>query len=188
MEKIIIYSDGGCDPNPGAGGWGYVLIHEDKETEEAFGGDTDTTNNKMELTAVIKALDSLQDRCTVKVFSDSKYVVNGINHWLQNWMKSNFKNGSIKNQELWRSIWDYKDTHDLYAYWVRGHSGVLMNERADQLATKGRLKALGVEVAEETILDPTTRIIIKKSLDNDRKWGKLIRYLTRNKWDFSLKS
>jgi ribonuclease HI len=183
-EKIIIYTDGGCDPNPGPGGWGYILILSDHEKIEGFGGDTDTTNNRMELTAVLEALNILKEPCEISLFSDSKYVVNGINSWIDSWIRSDFRQNKIKNKDLWLRIHDYKLHHDIHAYWVRGHSGVVLNERADQLAEKGRLKAMGVEWKELPKEDYQS-LTIQKHNRSDKDWSRLLKYLKRNKWDFS---
>jgi ribonuclease HI len=155
MKKLKIYTDGGCSPNPGPGGWSYVIIEDGKDNITEFGGDTDTTNNKMELTAITKALNSVQTPSDITIYSDSQYCVKGITSWLANWVKKDFKvirdrkKVAILNKELWLQIWDLMHYHQVKAYHVRAHSGITYNEMADELATKGRLVSIGVDVHEE---------------------------------------
>ena len=132
-----IYTDGACEPNPGPGGWGYVILEEEETNVTGSGGNLDTTNNQMELTAVIEALNQFEEPISATILSDSQYVVNGINIWLNGWVKNNFKKGKVKNRDLWEQLLDYKRTHDLVAVWVHSHVGIKYNERADSLATYG---------------------------------------------------
>lgn len=130
---MIIYTDGGCDPNPGRGGYGVVLIHG-KYRKELSGGFRLTTNNRMELTAVIEALKALKEPCRVKLYSDSEYVVNAINKgWVQNWIKKRWK--KVKNPDLWQQLVELTGKHQVNFNWVKGHAGISENERCDQLAT-----------------------------------------------------
>lgn len=139
MTKVEIYSDGACRGNPGPGGWGVVLRYGDAE-KELWGGEAETTNNRMELTAVIRGLEGLKRRCPVRVVTDSQYVKNGITQWIHNWRRNGWKTASrkpVKNADLWQELWDQVENHDVTWEWVKGHSGHPENERADQLANRG---------------------------------------------------
>jgi ribonuclease HI len=137
--QVEIWTDGACKGNPGPGGWGALLragVHE----KELFGGDPDTTNNRMELTAVIEALTSLKRRCRVIVHTDSQYVKLGVTEWLPMWIRRGWKtagNKAVKNADLWRRLAQLAAAHDVDWRWVKGHAGVPGNERADALANKG---------------------------------------------------
>jgi ribonuclease HI len=136
---VTIYTDGGCDPNPGPGGWGVVLLFEidgkAPTTRELKGGDPQTTNNRMELTAAIEALRALNRPCAVELYTDSQYLKNGITEWMPKWKKTNFKKGKIQNVELWEALNVEVARHEIHWHWVKGHAGNLYNERVDQLAT-----------------------------------------------------
>lgn len=135
--KIKIYTDGACSGNPGIGGWGAILIYGDKE-KEISGGNSETTNNQMELTAVIKALELLKKKCTIELYTDSKYVMDGITKWVHNWQKNNWKTAAkkpVKNQELWQNLVKQTARHEINWNWVKGHAGDKYNEIADTLAT-----------------------------------------------------
>ena len=139
-ESVQIWTDGGCKPNPGPGGWGAVLVFRGAE-KELSGGDSATTNNRMELTAAAAALESLTRPCTVVIFTDSEYVKNGITRWHTGWVRRNWRNASgdpVANMDLWRRLLDAAKPHTIDWRWVRGHSGDPMNERADRLATEAR--------------------------------------------------
>jgi len=139
MKQVDIYTDGACRGNPGPGGWGVLLINKTNE-KELFGGDAHTTNNKMEMMAAIKALESLKESCQVNLYSDSKYVVDGITEWIQKWNANNFMNAKKKpvaNTELWIQLDALNAQHKVKWIWVKGHSGEPGNERADSLANKG---------------------------------------------------
>ena len=139
MKQVIIYTDGACRGNPGPGGWG-ALIKFDGVEKEIFGGQIDTTNNQMELAAAIEGLTVLTEPCSVKLFTDSKYVMDGITQWIQNWKKNNWRTAAkkdVKNKELWIELDKYESSHDVRWHWVKGHSGHEQNEIADQLANKG---------------------------------------------------
>lgn len=139
MSKVVIYTDGACSGNPGKGGWGAVLSYKGKE-KEIYGGNPDTTNNQMELTAVIKALESLKKTCDIDLYTDSQYVKNGINEWINNWKQNNWRTANkktVKNQELWQELDELVNKHNINWHWVKGHSGDEYNERADMLARKG---------------------------------------------------
>ncbi|MDA7828263.1 ribonuclease HI [Gammaproteobacteria bacterium] len=139
MKTVNIYTDGACRGNPGVGGWG-VLIEYENHNKEMFGGEKNTTNNQMELMAAIQGLKALSEKCIVNLTTDSKYVMDGINSWIINWKKNNWKNSqkqNVKNKDLWIQLDKLNSQHDVKWYWVKGHSGHPQNELADQLANKG---------------------------------------------------
>jgi len=141
--QVEIWTDGACKGNPGPGGWGALLragLHE----KELYGGDPATTNNRMELTAVIEALALLKRRCRVIVHTDSQYVKLGVTEWLPTWIRRGWKtagNKAVKNSDLWKRLGQLATEHDVDWRWVRGHAGVPGNERADALANKGAAAA-----------------------------------------------
>lgn len=142
-HKIIIYTDGACSGNPGAGGWGAVLIYQGLKEEiikEVCGGEEQTTNNRMEMSAVIFALKELKKTCEVDLYTDSQYVMKGITEWMNAWLRSNWKNGKVKNIDLWQELLVLCGRHKINWHWVRGHSGDLYNEKADELAHAGIAK------------------------------------------------
>jgi ribonuclease HI len=137
--SVEIWTDGACKGNPGPGGWGALLRYGDHE-KELFGGERLTTNNRMELTAVIEALASLKRRCSVVVHTDSQYVQLGITEWIPNWMRRGWKTADkkpVKNADLWQRLHELAGRHDIHWRWVKGHAGVDGNERADELANRG---------------------------------------------------
>ncbi len=139
MKTVNIYTDGACRGNPGIGGWGALIEYGDV-TKEYCGGLKETTNNQMELMAAIEGLKALKEHCIVNLTTDSKYVMQGITTWIQNWKKNNWKNAakkSVKNKDLWVELDKYSEKHDVRWHWVKGHSGHRQNEIADQLANKG---------------------------------------------------
>ncbi|EDZ62979.1 ribonuclease H [Sulfurimonas gotlandica GD1] len=131
MKKITLFSDGSALGNPGPGGYGVILRYDDKE-REIVGSEVHTTNNRMELLGVIEGLRALSEKCEVDIISDSSYVVKGINEWLANWIKKDFK--KVKNPDLWRDYIEVSQGHKINAIWVRGHDGHEENERCDKLA------------------------------------------------------
>ena len=136
MKKIRLYSDGSSLGNPGPGGWGTILKYG-TTTKELSGGKPNTTNNIMELTGVVEGLKALKESCDVEVISDSKYVVQGINEWLANWEKNNWRTAGkspVKNLELWQEYLAVSKKHKVFAIWVKGHAGHIENERCDVLA------------------------------------------------------
>lgn len=138
-KKIEMYTDGACKGNPGVGGWGSYIIEGNSE-KDLYGFNLNTTNNKMELTAVIESLKTLKSKSEVTIFTDSQYVKNGINQWIINWKKNGWKTATkkpVKNKELWKELDGLVQQHVVNWKWVKGHSGNPGNERADQLANKG---------------------------------------------------
>ena len=139
MKEVEIYTDGACRGNPGPGGWGVWLKYVEVE-KELFGGEQETTNNRMELMAAIQALEILNQSCAIKLHSDSKYVLQGITEWMENWKKRGWKTAAkkpVKNEDLWRRLDIAMQRHDVNWTWVKGHSGNVGNEKADQLANQG---------------------------------------------------
>jgi len=139
VEKVEIFTDGACKGNPGPGGWGALLRYNGHE-KELFGGEAETTNNRMELMAAIQALESLTRPCMVNLTTDSVYVRSGITEWLPNWKKRGWKTAArkpVKNADLWKRLDAAAQQHEVSWRWVKGHSGHPENERADQLANCG---------------------------------------------------
>ena len=139
MRSVKAYTDGACSGNPGPGGWGVVLQFVDHE-RELKGGEGDTTNNRMELTAAIEALKALKEPCHVALTTDSTYVKDGITKWLANWKRNGWKTAAkkpVKNQDLWQQLEHCVTHHTVEWLWVKGHSGHPENERADSLANEG---------------------------------------------------
>ena len=145
MKEVIIYTDGACSGNPGAGGWGTILVYKGKE-KEMSGGAPETTNNRMELTAVIEGLKALKETCKVTVVTDSQYVANGINlGWAKSWKENNWRKKDRKpalNPELWEELLSLIDKHEVTVEWVRGHDGHPENERCDKMAVAESQKYL----------------------------------------------
>jgi len=138
-EAVEIFTDGACRGNPGPGGWGVVFRYKDNE-KELWGGEAATTNNRMELTAVIRGLEALTRPSRVRVFTDSQYVQKGIKEWIHGWKRNGWRTADkkdVKNKELWLELDELRKRHDIEWHWVRGHSGHPENERADKLANKG---------------------------------------------------
>ena len=139
MKQVEIYTDGACRRNPGPGGWG-ALLRSNGHEKELCGGALETTNQKMELLAAIKALESLKEPCQVELFTDSKYVKLGITEWIINWKTNGFKNAKKKpvvNAQLWIRLDTVASEHQINWQWVKGHAGHIDNERADALANRG---------------------------------------------------
>lgn len=137
--RVRIYTDGACSGNPGPGGWGAVLLHNDQR-KEIFGGEADTTNNRMELTAAIRALEALKRRSAVDLYTDSRYVMDGITQWITNWKAKGWcttNKKPVKNADLWRLLDTKTGDHDVTWHWVKGHAGDPENNRADALARRG---------------------------------------------------
>ena len=139
MKPVEAFTDGACRGNPGPGGWGAILRHAGRE-RELSGGEADTTNNRMELTAAIRALGALKQRCTVDLYTDSVYVRSGITEWLPVWKARGWRTANrkpVKNQDLWLRLAELVEAHEVRWHWVKGHSGHPENERADTLANRG---------------------------------------------------
>jgi ribonuclease HI len=137
---VEIWTDGGCKPNPGPGGWSAILKFKGT-VKELSGAEPDTTNNRMELTAAACALEALKKPCKIILHTDSQYLQNGITRWHAGWVRKNWRNAAgdpVKNMDLWRRILDAAKPHEIEWKWVRGHSGNAMNDRADELATAAR--------------------------------------------------
>ena len=137
MEKVIIYTDGACSGNPGPGGWGAILMYKGNK-KELSGGNKDTTNNIMEITAVLEALKALKFPCEVDLYSDSAYVINSFNQgWIYNWLKKGWKTAGgepVKNKELWEELYNLTKTHKVTFHKVKGHADNEFNNRCDELA------------------------------------------------------
>ena len=143
MKRVEIFTDGACKGNPGPGGWGAVLRMGSHE-KELSGAEPGTTNNRMELTAVISALAALNQPCEVQLYTDSRYVIDGITGWIFGWQKNGWKNSQKKpvlNADLWQALLEAKRRHKVSWHWVKGHAGHPENERADQLASDAALTA-----------------------------------------------
>lgn len=135
-QRVQIYTDGACSGNPGPGGWGALLLYNGHE-KELSGGEDETTNNRMEMTAVIKALEALTRPSVIDLYTDSKYVMDGVEKWLEGWKAKGWKTAAknpVKNQDLWQAIDGLISGHDVTFHWVKGHAGHPENERVDQLA------------------------------------------------------
>jgi ribonuclease HI len=136
-NTVVIYTDGACSGNPGPGGWGSVMLYNGHR-RELCGGEAETTNNRMEMMAVIQAMETLKRPCKVMINTDSVYVMKGITEWIEQWKKRGWKTAArkpVKNVELWQRLEQAISRHDVRWTWVKGHSGVPENERADELAT-----------------------------------------------------
>lgn len=139
MKHVELFTDGACKGNPGPGGWGALLRYGDVE-KPLFGGEVQTTNNRMELMAAIKGLEALKESCSVDLTTDSQYVRQGITQWMNNWKRNGWKTSAkkpVKNVDLWRQLDEQVERHDVTWHWVKGHSGHRENELADELANRG---------------------------------------------------
>ena len=144
MSDVEIYTDGACRGNPGPGGWGVLMLSNGRE-RELCGGEPETTNNRMELTAAIQGLAVLEKPCDVQLYTDSKYVQRGIVEWMDDWKRRGWKTVNrkpVKNRDLWQELDGLTGRHNISWHWVKGHAGNLGNECADQLANEGLEKAL----------------------------------------------
>ena len=139
MKKIDIYTDGACRGNPGPGGWGALLIYKDAD-KTIYGGEKNTTNNRMEMTAIIEALKIVKMDCDITLYTDSKYVMDGITKWLPNWKKKGWITSNkkpVKNKDLWQILEECISKQNIEWQWVKGHAGIPGNEKADELANQG---------------------------------------------------
>ena len=152
MKRIEIYTDGACKGNPGPGGWG-VLLRMGKNEKELSGGEADTTNNRMEMTAVIRACEALIEPCQIELYSDSKYVLDGMTKWIEGWQKRGWVNASkkpVRNADLWHELINVTARHEINWNWVKGHDGHPDNERVDRLASDAadeQVRALAIAAA-----------------------------------------
>lgn len=139
MKPVEVFTDGACKGNPGPGGWGALLRFEGHQ-REIFGGEPDTTNNRMELTAAIEALKALKEPCNVSLTTDSVYVRDGVTKWINQWRRNGWRTAAkkpVKNQDLWQALDVEVARHEVVWHWVKGHSGHPENEKADELANRG---------------------------------------------------
>lgn len=139
MSEVTLYTDGACKGNPGVGGWG-AFLQSGRHSKELFGGEANTTNNRMELTAVIQGLAALKRPCIVNIYTDSQYVKNGMQEWIHNWKARGWKTASkqpVKNVELWQALDAEVNKHQVHWHWIKGHAGNPGNEKADELANRG---------------------------------------------------
>ncbi len=147
-SRVVLYTDGACRGNPGPGGWGVYLQYGDHD-KSLYGFDAQTTNNRMELEAVIQGLKALNRSCAVEVYTDSKYVMQGITEWLDGWKKNGWKTAAkkpVKNQDLWQQLDQQVAQHQVSWHWVKGHAGIPGNEMADQLANRAIDEQAGEQV------------------------------------------
>ena len=161
MKKLEIYTDGSCNPNPGVGGWGYVILEDFCAPIEVCGGMKETTNNQMELTAAVMALQALESRAEVTIYTDSQYVRKGITSWVKGWKRNGWLTASrkpVKNQELWQALEEACSNHIITWKWVKGHNGNAGNELADKLAEQGRQKAIGGNESATKIADESSAL------------------------------
>lgn len=138
--SVVVYTDGGASPNPGAGGWAAVLQYRGA-MKEISGGERHTTNNRMELTAAIEALSSLKRPCRVQLYTDSQYVQRGVTEWMPKWKRNGWargRSGTVKNLDLWQKLDELASRHEVTWSWVPGHAGVELNERCDELVHEAR--------------------------------------------------
>ena len=145
MKPVEVFTDGACKGNPGPGGWG-ALLRMGKHEKELSGSDPETTNNRMEMTAVIMALNALTEPCAVTLHTDSRYVIDGITKWVHGWKKRGWINASkqpVRNADLWHDLIEASNRHKVQWEWVRGHNGHVENERVDKLASDAALAAAG---------------------------------------------
>ena len=144
-EAVQLFTDGACSGNPGPGGWGVILRYRGTE-KELYGGETPTTNNRMEMMAVLSGLNALTRPCVVEVYTDSEYVKKGMTEWLRGWKARGWKTADkkpVKNDDLWKALDEAAGRHQVSWHWVRGHAGHPENERADELARRGAKEAAG---------------------------------------------
>lgn len=153
--SVVIYTDGACSGNPGPGGWGATMMFG-SQRREIRGGELNTTNNRMELMAAIKALEAIEQRSTIDLHTDSTYVRKGITEWIHGWKRRGWKTAAkkpVKNADLWQELDEVRHNHDVSWHWVKGHAGHPENERADELAGMGLKEALAGEPSQDTIAD-----------------------------------
>lgn len=179
-SSVTVYTDGGADPNPGPGGWGVVLLHPASgRVEERSGGEPHTTNNRMELTAAICALEALKERCRVHLFTDSQYLRRGVTEWLPGWAERGWrrKAGELQNADLWRRLAELAARHEVRWEWLKGHAGNRHNERADELATAAIAEQrLSRSPSPSAARPPDAEVFLRVSSSAGRGgWAALIR-------------
>jgi ribonuclease HI len=180
-DKVEIYTDGACKGNPGPGGWGALLVCRGVE-RELWGGEAETTNNRMELTAAIRALEALKRRCRVRLYTDSQYLRKGITQWLPGWIERGWKrkDGELQNEDLWRRLAELILEHDIRWDWVKGHAGNRWNERADQLATQAireQAAAIGKAKPAQPVQKPDAEVFLRVSASGKGGgWAALVRH------------
>jgi ribonuclease HI len=176
-HRVTIHTDGGADPNPGPGGWGAVMVHRASGKErELHGGEPHTTNNRMELTAAIRALETLKEPCEVLLVTDSQYLRRGVTEWLAGWRARGWRRrkGELKNVDLWRRLAELIEKHDIQWRWVKGHSGERHNERADALARRGAREQRRRGPRRGA---PASEVLLKVSCSRGSGgWAALVRY------------
>lgn len=164
LPHITIYTDGGCNPNPGPGGWGAVLIQDDGTEIELSDGDKETTNNRMEMSAVMTALNHLPEPHAIDLYVDSQYVKNGITKWIAGWKRKNWRTSTgsaVKNKDLWQALDSAVSRHKITWHWVKGHAGDKYNERVDELATAARPVEKGERTATTTLDENALQVFIR---------------------------
>src|SRR4029077_15211486 len=183
LPEITIYTDGGADPNPGAGGWAAVLIDPASgAARELSGGEPKATNNRMELTAAIRALEALKRPCRVRIYTDSQYLKKGITEWLPGWIARGWrrKDGVLQNEDLWRRLAELIEAHPIRWDWVKGHASNRWNNRADELATLEIRKQRGDSPAAPAAAPaepPAAEVFLRVSCAGRRGgWASLIRH------------
>ena len=157
-KRVVIHTDGACSGNPGPGGWGAILAFNGRE-RELCGGEAETTNNRMELTAAIEALSALKGRCAVELHTDSEYLKKGITQWIHRWKRNGWRTSArkpLKNVELWQALDALTAMHDIDWHWLRGHAGHDLNERADALARNGMAPYMKRSARRGTPAAPTS--------------------------------
>lgn len=180
MPEVTIFTDGGADPNPGTGGWAAILIDPvSGKAKELSGGERNTTNNRMELTAAIHALEALKKPCRVDLFTDSLYLRKGITEWLPGWVARGWrrKDGELQNEDLWRRLAELIEKHEIHWGWVKGHAGNKWNERADQLATLEIRKLRGGGRPPAPAVAPQAEVFLRVSCSGRKGgWAALLRH------------
>jgi ribonuclease HI len=178
VPEVTIFTDGGADPNPGTGGWAAILIDPASgKAKELSGGEPHATNNRMELTAAIRALEALKKPCKVDLFTDSLYLRKGITEWLPGWIARGWrrKDGELQNEDLWRRLAELIQTHEIHWGWVKGHAGNKWNERADQLATL-EIRKLRGGTRPAAVAVPDAEVFLRVSCSGRKGgWAALVR-------------
>ncbi|HXO20922.1 MAG TPA: ribonuclease HI [Thermoanaerobaculia bacterium] len=179
LPQVTLYTDGGADPNPGPGGWGAVLLDAaGTRAKELHGGEPKSTNNRMELTAAIRGLEALKQRCRVRLMTDSQYLRRGVTEWLPGWIARGWKrkDGELQNEDLWRRLAELLSEHDIRWDWVKGHAGDRWNERADELATMAIREQRGSGPAPAAVPPPEAEVFLRVSCAGGKGgWAALVR-------------